>query len=695
MLKYISIAATAALFAQASMAQIKVDRSKKPAAGPAPVIKLQEPVTYTLPNGMTVLIVENHKIGKISASLSIDAGPILEGDKAGTFDLLGSMLSEGTTNLPKDKFDEAVDALGADVNLNGAGGSASSLTRYFEKAFMLMADAIRNPAFPQASFDKLQKQTITGLKSNERSTPAIANRVVDALNYGKNTALGEFVTEESVKSIKLEDVKTAYKNLVTPSRSYLTFVGDITPAAAKALVAKAFASWTGKKLTLPVFKAAENPTKTEIDFVDVPTAVQGEMSISNLINNPMHGKDYHALILANQILGGGAESKLFMALREKRGFTYGSYSNIGSGRFQNLFKASAAVRTDKVDSAVQEMVGQVLSMREGKITDEELASAKAIYNGTFALRMENPGTAATYATNILINALPKDFYKTFLQKVNAVTASDIKRVANDYMKTDNARIVIAGNAKKIIPNLLRLGYPIKKFDKFANPLPDEPVEVKTAETGASSDAVSANSVMESYFKAVGGRAEMEKVKSLTADLTMEFMGMNLTGVNKFQLPYSSAVEMKYGERVVMKKVFDGLTGSMKQGPPAAVPFGEEEVKSSKDELSIFPQLGYNNKEYIGKGKVGDEETYRIKVTLPSGSVTVQQYSIKSGLLLQEEKTSKEAGQEVVVTTEYKDYKKVGGVMFPHNVINNQAGQEFNLRLSNYVINAAVTAADFK
>jgi zinc protease len=384
-----------------------------------------------------------------------------------------------------------------------------------------------------------------------------------------------------------------------------------------------------------------------------------------------------------------------MALREKRGFTYGSYSNIGSGRFQNLFKASAAVRTDKVDSAVQEMVGQVLSMREGKITDEELASAKAIYNGTFALRMENPGTAATYATNILINALPKDFYKTFLQKVNAVTASDIKRVANDYMKTDNARIVIAGNAKKIIPNLLRLGYPIKKFDKFANPLPDEPVEVKTAETGASSDAVSANSVMESYFKAVGGRAEMEKVKSLTADLTMEFMGMNLTGVNKFQLPYSSAVEMKYGERVVMKKVFDGLTGSMKQGPPAAVPFGEEEVKSSKDELSIFPQLGYNNKEYIGKGKVGDEETYRIKVTLPSGSVTVQQYSIKSGLLLQEEKTSKEAGQEVVVTTEYKDYKKVGGVMFPHNVINNQAGQEFNLRLSNYVINAAVTAADFK
>jgi zinc protease len=695
MLKYITIAATAALFTQTVTAQIKIDRSKKPAAGPAPVIKLQDPVTYVLPNGMTVLIVENHKIGKVSASLSIDAGPILEGNKAGTVDLLGGMLNEGTTNMPKDKFDEAVDAIGADVSLSSGGGSASALTRYFEKAFMLMADAVKNPAFPQASFDKLQKQTITGLKSNERSTPAIANRVVDALNFGKNTALGEFVTEETVKNINLDDVKAAYKNYVTPSRSYLTFVGDITPAVAKALVAKAFGSWTGKKLELPAIAPAANPTKSEIDFVDVPTAVQGELSISNLVNNPMNGKDYHALILANQILGGGAESKLFMALREKRGFTYGSYSSMGSSRYQSLFKASAAVRTDKVDSAVQEMVSQVLSMRGGKITAEELASAKAIYNGTFALRMEDPGTAARYASNILINNLPKDFYKTFLQKVNAVTVADIKRVANDYMKTDNARIVIAGNAKKIIPNLLRLGYPIKKFDKFANPIADEQPEVKVNTTPASTDAVSANSVMESYYKAVGGRAEMEKVKSLSAKVNTEIMGMNLTGINKQKLPYSSVAELTYGERVVYRKVFNGLTGSTKQGPMEPAPFGEEEAKEAKDELSIFPQLGYNSKEYIGKGKVGDEETYRIKVTLPSGAVAVQQYSINTGLLLQEEKTTKKDGADVVSTTDYKDYKKVGNVMLPHNIVTSAEGQEFNVRLSDYVINPTIADEEFK
>jgi zinc protease len=695
MLKYITIAATAALFTQTAAAQIKIDRSKKPSAGPAPIIKLQDPVTYVLPNGMTVLIVENHKIGKVSASLSIDAGPILEGNKAGTVDLLGGMLNEGTTNMPKEKFDEAVDAIGADVSLGAAGGSATALTRYFEKAFMLMADAVKNPAFPQASFDKLQKQTITGLKSNERSTPAIANRVVDALNFGKNTALGEFVTEETVKNIKLDDVKAAYKNYVTPSRSYLTFVGDITPTVAKALVAKAFGSWTGKKLELPAITPAANPTKSEIDFVDVPTAVQGELSISNLVNNPMNGKDYHALILANQILGGGAESKLFMALREKRGFTYGSYSNMGSSRYQSLFKASAAVRTDKVDSAVQEMVAQVLSMRDGKITAEELASAKAIYNGTFALRMEDPGTAARYASNILINNLPKDYYKTFLQKVNAVTPADIKRVANDYMKTDNARIVIAGNAKKIIPNLLRLGYPIKKFDKFANPIADEQPEVKVNTTAASSDAVSANSVMESYYKAVGGRAEMEKVKSLSSKVNTEIMGMNLTGSNKQKLPFSTLAELTYGERVVYRKAFNGLTGSMKQGPMEPAPFGEEEAKEAKDELSIFPQLGYNSKEYIGKGKVGDEETYRIKVTLPSGAVAVQQYSIKTGLLLQEEKTTKKDGADVVSTTDLKDYKKVGNLMLPHNIVTSAEGQEFNVRLSDYVVNPVIADEEFK
>jgi zinc protease len=694
MKKYI-IVALSVLCLQNSFAQGKVDRSKKPAAGPAPVISFKDPVTFVMPNGMTVMVVENHKLPKVRASLSIDAGPITEGSKAGCLDMMGGMLGEGTTNMRKDKFDEAVDAIGADVNLGSNGGSASALTRYFEKAFMLMADGLKNPSFPQESFEKLKSQTITGLKSSERSVPAIAGRVSQALSYGKNSAQGEFTTEETVKGLTLDDVKAAYKKYITPSRSYLTFVGDITPAAAKAIAMKAFEKWSGNKLQLEVMPVVQNPAKTEINFVDVPTAVQGELSMGNIISNPLSGQNYHALLLANQILGGGAESKLFMNLREKRGFTYGAYSSAGSGRFQSLFKAGAAVRTDKVDSAVQEMVAEILNMRDGKIGEDELAMAKAKYNGNFALGMEDPSRAATYASNILINGLPKDFYKTYLQKINAVTVADIKRVAKDYFSESNSRIVVVGNGKKIIPSLMRLGFPIKKFDKFANPVVDEVKPDKVAETPNSTDAVSGNSIMQDYFKAIGGKEEAMKVTSMSSKASLEMGGRTFEGFEKKMLPYKTISVLKMGEMVIAKMLFDGKTGSQQQGPQPGQPLNEAEIKEALDEKTIFPQLSYSSKEYVGKGKVSDEETYRLKVTFPSGRVSVQHYSTKTGLLLQEETTSKQGDVDAVVVTDYKDYKKVGNLLIPHSIIRTIEGQEIPFKFADIKLNEGVTDADFK
>ncbi|HEY6437856.1 MAG TPA: insulinase family protein, partial [Ignavibacteriaceae bacterium] len=250
-MKKVIIVVLSIVFVQQGFAQTNVDRSKKPVAGPAPVLSIKDPVIFSLPNGMTVLVVENHKFPKINVSLSIDAGPIYEGKKAGLMDLMGQMLGEGTTSMTKEQYDEAIDMMGAQVSLYSSGGAASALTRYFEKAFNLMAEGIKQPAFPSASFDKLKSQTITALKAGEKSAPAIASRVNQALSYGKNTAQGEFTTEETVKGLTLADVQEAYKNYITPSRSYLTFVGDITPELAKKLATEAFGKWTGKKLILP------------------------------------------------------------------------------------------------------------------------------------------------------------------------------------------------------------------------------------------------------------------------------------------------------------------------------------------------------------------------------------------------------------------------------------------------------------
>ena len=468
MKKLIMIAAGAVLM-QYAQAQT-IDRSKEPAPGPAPVLNIKAPVIYKLPNGITLLVVEDHRLPKVTANYSIDAGSVTEGEKAGVLSLMGDMLNEGTKTMPKADFDEAVDKIGATVNLSWSGGYASALTRYFSDAFKLMGQALKEPAFTQESFDKLKSRDLTGLKSQARNAKAISARVTSALSYGKTHPDGEFETEESIQKLSLQDVKDFYARYITPSRGYLTITGDITPAAAKTLATEVLGSWTGPKLSLENIADAPNPGKTEIDLVDVPNAVQSEINVVNLINLRMNDPDYFPALIANYILGGGAQSRLFMNLREKHGFTYGAYSSLSAARIQSQFDASASVRNAKTDSAVTQFLAEVNRIRTEKVSDEELANAKALYAGSFARGLEDPARTATFASNILINKLPADFYKTYLQKINAVTVDDVQRVAQKYMDYNHLRVIIVGSQAQILPGLQTTGLPINFYDKYANPV---------------------------------------------------------------------------------------------------------------------------------------------------------------------------------------------------------------------------------
>ena len=674
-----------------------IDRSKQPEPGPAPIIKIQDPVIFKLANGITVLVVEDHTFPKVNASFSIDRGPVYEGDKAGVLSIMGGMLNEGSMSITKEKFDAETDLMGANVGLSSGGGGVSALTRYFKPAFLLFADALKNPAFKEASFDKLKQQTLQGIKSTEKSAAAIGGRMVSALSYGKNTALGEFATAESVGKITLQDVKDAYKNYMTPSRSYLVFTGDITPAEAKKIATETLGTWKGKTLTFPTIVPVKNVSATEINFVDVPSAVQAQIYVTNLIENKLSNPDYFALALTNQILGGGFEGKLFTNLREKRGFTYGSYSSIGNGRFQSLVNSNAQVRNEKVDSAVAEILIELKNMQEGNFTQADLNLAKAKYNGSFALGMENPALGATYATNILINNLPKDFYKTFLQKINAVTLADIKRVSQKYVSTDKARILIVGKAEQIMPNLTWLKYPIKSFDSNGNP-----VEAKAKEAAAAPAKVDANitaeKVIANYINAIGGMEKIKNITSYSADVAMEMMGRTMEGTMKKMAPYSNAMEIVMGGMSVYKMSFDGTKGYQGQ-MGQNTPFGEDEIKMQKDEKGIFPQLYYTDADYrinlAGTAKVNGEDTYKIMVTKPSGNVATEYYSVKTGLLLKQETKIKAQGQEVEQIFTYADYKAVDGIMTPMSITQNAAGQEIPLTLSNVKYNSGVTAEDFK
>ncbi|MCO5945907.1 M16 family metallopeptidase [Mucilaginibacter flavidus] len=694
MKKYILIAA-GALLMQYAQAQT-IDRTKQPKPGPAPVLTIKDPVKYILPNGITLLVVENHSLPKVNANYLIDIGLVTEGTKAGLADLMGQMLNEGTKTMPKAVFDEAGEKLGANISLSSSGGYASALTRYFKEAFTLMGTALKEPAFTQESFDKLKSQTITGLKSSAKSAPAIASRVNSALAYGKNHPYGEFETEEGIQALTLQDVKDAYSKYITPSRGYLTIIGDITPADAKALATVVLGNWKGATLALPKLPEVPNPGKTEIDVVDVPTAVQSEINIINLVDLKKNNPDYFPAILASYILGGGAESRLFMNLREKHAFTYGSYAQLGTGRFQQTFDASASVRNAKVDSAVTEMLNEIKKIRTEKVSDEELTNAKALYNGSFALGLEDPARTATFASNILINNLPADFYKTYLQKVNAVTADDILRVAQKYFNYDNTRVVVVGGAAQMLEGLKKSGYPVKLYDKFANPVVEGAAAASTAD-------VKPADVIKGYIDALGGEAELKKLTSYTVTMDMSMQGMKLAVTQKKMAPNKEMMNITMGGNTVMKEVFDGAAGYQQQGPNKK-DLGADEVAQKKVFTSLTEQLDYLTNPAFklavkGIQKINGSDAYQLSVTDPTGKTSTEYYDVKSKLLVKNESTTVTNGTSVNATVDFADYRKVGNLMFPYKqTITQSAGgqdQTFEMTITDVKINTGVTADDFK
>ena len=448
---------TILLASASSFAQI--DRSKQPEPGPAPKINMERPIEFSLDNGLNVMIVENHKLPRVSLSLFFDRTPFLMKEKAGVTSLLGSMLGNGTQTISKDDFNEEIDFLGADLSFGFDGGYASSLSKYFERMMELLADATMNSLLTPEEFEKEKERLLEGLKSQEKSVDAVASIAGGALAYGRNHPYGEFENEASINNVSFEDVQEYYKNFFNPKQAYLVIIGDINPDKVKPIIESRFNIWENGSITEnPIPDAQSNPKALEINFIDMPNAVQSNISLTSNVSLKMGDPDYHAVLLANKILGGGFNSYLNMNLREEHGYTYGARSSVGSDEFITRFRTSASVRNEVTDSAVVQTLKEVRRIQNEPVEEEALANAKAKYVGDFVLALERPSTIAQYAINIKTNNLPVDFYAEYLKKINAVTVEDVQRVANKYFNAENARFIVVGKGSDVVENLEKNGY---------------------------------------------------------------------------------------------------------------------------------------------------------------------------------------------------------------------------------------------
>ncbi len=431
-------------------------------------INIEKPQFFQMKNGLKVLIVENHKLPLVRVGLELDCKPFLEKDKAGIKKVFGHMLRSGTKNYTKEELDDIIDYMGCNLYTSFSETSIFTMKKYIDKSVSIISDIFMNSKFDNSKeLDKIIKQRITDISLSEKDPNAILQRVRNVLYFGKNHPYGEYETHDTIKNITLHDLKKLYEKYYIPNIFYLSFIGDISKKEVEKLCSIYFSKWKKKSyIDSPVPKEYFLPSKIEIDIVDIPSLTQSSICFGGPICLKKNDPEYFSSMLANGILGGGAQSRLFINLREKKAYTYGAYSILKSDKNIGYFSVYTQVRSKVTENAIKDIIKEIVKITEKKIPLEELNIKKKELSGQFILDFEDPNRISDLFICELKNNLPNGFYKNYLNKIESVTIDDIYQSCRKFFLTKNGRIIIVGKANDILPGIKKLGYPIRYFDQF-------------------------------------------------------------------------------------------------------------------------------------------------------------------------------------------------------------------------------------
>ena len=673
------------LFTTGLMAQL--DRSTPPEAGPAPQINIGEYQKFTLKNGLQVFVVEDHKLPMVAYSLTLDIDPIYEGDAAGYVSLAGDLMRSGTTSRQKAEIDESIDFIGATLNTYSQGIYARSLKKHNETLLELMADVLINPTFPQEELDKSLRQMETGIQAQKNEPSAIANNIASVLRYGKEDPYGEVVSEENLANITINHLKNHHQTYFRPNVAYLVIVGDIDVKEAKKQAKKYFGKW--EKAEVPEHKYTSWPAyeAPKVAIANRDGSNQSTIMVTHTLPmTPGHPNAIKASVM-NQILGGGSfNTRLFQNLREDKAYTYGAYSRLSTDKRIGNFSASAQVRTSVTDSALHEILYEMNRMQTELVPADDLELIKNMMTGSFSRSLEDPQTIARFALNIERYGLPADYYRTYLEKVAAVTAEDIKTMANEYLNPEQAIILAVGEADKI-EEVMRGFSPsgeVTRYDYYGHEV-----------TGAVEVAdITAREVIERYINAVGGQEAIHNIQDVTTTATAAIQGMELTMITRQKAPDKLLVETMMGNNVVSKQVFDGEKGKVTS------PMGEQVLEGEmldqmKEGSAIVAETNFMKEGFslvlLGLETIDNRECYKITVTRPSGNESTAYYAVADGLKYREVSTTPQGN----MVTNMKAYEEVDGYMFPKAISQSVGPQTFEVVIDSIEINTGLEDALFE
>ncbi|MBU6342199.1 MAG: insulinase family protein [Bacteroidetes bacterium] len=637
-------------------------RLNAPKAGAAPVVQVGKAVTRELENGLKIIVVENHKLPKISVQLFADYEPVLEKDAKGYVDLMADLWTKGTKNRTKAQLDEEIDWLGASLNASPSGLSGNCLSKYADKYFSLFADVALNPVFSAEELEKSKKRYLSNLAQGKTDPGFMAQNLASAMRYGKSHPYGEVATETSMQQANLKQIKDHYDKFIKPNVSYLVFVGDIQVGKAEKLAKQYFGAWKKAEVPAETYGIPHPPESNEVDLVNKPGAVQSVVQITYPIElEPGHPDEIRVRLL-NTVLGGYFNSRVNSNLRETHGWTYGANTRMVSDKLVGYFTATANVRTNVTDSAIVEFLKEMRRIKTEKVPSKELQMVKNVITGQFSQNLESPETVARFALSAARFHLPDSYFQEYLNTLQSISADEVMLMARKYLKPENAHIVVVGDQKQLADKLsvFSANKKIQLFDAFAQPV-KEPVMAVPAD-------MTAEKVIENYLKAIGA-TRLSEIKDLVADGALQFSGPEIAVRNYQKDGTKIAIEMKLNGQLISKRVFDGVAGNESGMGGATRAIEGKALEDLREQAAFCKEAHYLNGAYKLKIKqideIGGVKAYVLECIRPDGQLRLEYYDLVTGLKIQEiGSETNYSDQTVDITTVYSDYKAVNGVLIP-------------------------------
>jgi len=444
--------------------------------GKAPVndkvldVKLPKPKEGDLANGIHLIVLEDHRAPQVTFQLLIPgAGGYFDAPNSiGLASVTASMMREGTATRNTNQIAEQLETMSANVAVGtgmtslDATLSGSALTENLDKLFDLSADILLNPSFPDEELAKYKTRTRTGLNQN-RSVPGfLAQELYQKVMYGDDAAGRLLMTPDQLDKVTRAAMVDFHKEKYVPDHAAIAFAGDISYDRAKQLVESKLGAW--KKSGAPLLAAKDPPAigPAKVWLVDRPNSVQTNFIVGTQAierTNP----DYNVLEVMNQVVGGGPTGRLFVHLREEKGYTYGAYSGLNAGRYRGTWSASTDVRSDVTEPALKDLLAELVAIRDTIVPAKELQDRKRALVASFALSLESPQQILSYYTTRWIYKLPADYWDKYPQRVMSVTAEQVQTAAKKYLDPSHMQIVAVGDGKKVEEILRKFG-PLQVYD---------------------------------------------------------------------------------------------------------------------------------------------------------------------------------------------------------------------------------------